>query len=439
MNLNKVIYQIFFRTFTPEGTIKGAEKMIPYLASLGVDILYITAFCEADADGDINHWSERQKASGIKNPRNPYRQADYFKIDEEYGTDEDYISFVKTAHGYNMEVMHDLVFMHCGPDAVFIGDHPDYVQRDENGNILYNDYHFPIINYESRGARDYLIDNMKYWVEKFDIDGYRCDVGDEVPLDFWDEAVSAVKKIKPEFTMLNEGIRPEYLEKVFDINYNFPWNYSVNDVIMGEKPATCIVEQDTDNRKRYGDYPFVVLRGIDNHDIANDAYDKRVDAVKPREAAEAGHLLNFLIDGVPFLYNGNEIADGTRHSIWGNRLHTPQFVINWSEGYTVKGRERTRFLKDLIAYRKQNPSLLNGKTEWIANSASESLLTFTRELDDKNIIVIINMSESNTSSEINVATGKDTKEAMCRRAVYKKETDKLKAEIGPWGFIVLEY
>ena len=83
--------------------------------------------------------------------------------------------------------------------------------------------------------------------------------------------------------------------------------------------------------------------------------------------------------------------------------------------------------------------MLNGKTEWIANSASESLLTFTRELDDKNIIVMINMSESNTSSEINVAMGKDTKEAMCRRAVYKKETDKLQAEIGPWGFIVLEY
>ena len=47
-----VIYQLFLRPFTPEGTLKGAEKMLPHLRRLGVDLIYLTPVNEADDDMD---------------------------------------------------------------------------------------------------------------------------------------------------------------------------------------------------------------------------------------------------------------------------------------------------------------------------------------------------------------------------------------------------
>ena len=39
---SSLIYQLFLRPFTPEGTLKGAEKMLPHLKRLGVDLIYLT-------------------------------------------------------------------------------------------------------------------------------------------------------------------------------------------------------------------------------------------------------------------------------------------------------------------------------------------------------------------------------------------------------------
>ncbi|MBQ9132624.1 MAG: hypothetical protein IJX62_09180, partial [Clostridia bacterium] len=94
----KVIYEILLRTFTEEGTLKAATARLPHVAALGVDIVYLTPFCEMDADEDRSAWSQRQIASGMDNAKNPYRICDYFKIDSEYGTEQDLKEFMETAH-----------------------------------------------------------------------------------------------------------------------------------------------------------------------------------------------------------------------------------------------------------------------------------------------------------------------------------------------------
>ena len=136
---DKVIYQLFLRTFTPEGTIKAATEKLDHIASLGVDIVYFVSFCEADPDERQEYWSPRQCKSGRNNPKNPYRVCNYEKIDEEYGTAEDFREFVERAHALGMQVMIDLVYLHCGP-SVFPEKYPDLVKRDANGAIIYNMY-----------------------------------------------------------------------------------------------------------------------------------------------------------------------------------------------------------------------------------------------------------------------------------------------------------
>ena len=71
-----VIYQINLRAFTPEGTLNAAAKMLPHLREIGADIVYLCPVVCADGSADVAGWSDRQRASGFLNPKNPYRIAD---------------------------------------------------------------------------------------------------------------------------------------------------------------------------------------------------------------------------------------------------------------------------------------------------------------------------------------------------------------------------
>ena len=129
-----VIYQLYPRTFTSEGTLKEAEKLIPHLHDLGIDIISMSA-CNTEETSPHGQ-SVRQIASGMNNIKNPYRISDYFNVDEEYGTMDDLRDFVKAAHKYGLKVLIDLVYLHCGANAVFLKEHPEFVIRDENGEII---------------------------------------------------------------------------------------------------------------------------------------------------------------------------------------------------------------------------------------------------------------------------------------------------------------
>ena len=103
-----------FRTFTPDGTIKAAAKLLPHIASLGVDIVYVCACWKEEDSNNMDSWSERQKASETNNPKNPYKISDYFNVDEEFGCNEDLIEFVNEAT--KLRELYDLEYEKYGDD-----------------------------------------------------------------------------------------------------------------------------------------------------------------------------------------------------------------------------------------------------------------------------------------------------------------------------------
>ena len=167
----KTIYQLSLRTITPEGTLQAAIKMLPHIASLGFDIVYLTACFAADGDLDVGTWSERQIKSGCGNPKNPYKIADYFHVDEEYGTDKDLKAFVDAAHDIGLEVIFDLVYLHCGKNAAFIKEHTDFVERNADGTTLVGErWPFARLNYDNNELREYLYSNMVYFIREYNVD-----------------------------------------------------------------------------------------------------------------------------------------------------------------------------------------------------------------------------------------------------------------------------
>lgn len=392
----KVIYQLYLRSFTEEGTVNAAYEKLEHLASLGIDVIYFAAFCEADENTDRDTWSPRQIKSGINNPKNPYRICDYFMLDPEYGTMDDLKRFVDKAHSLGMLVMCDLVYLHCGPGK-FVDEHPNFVCRDENGEVITNNWNFPLINYENPELREYLWENMRFWAVDMGMDGFRCDVGDRVPLDFWREGRRRIDAIKPNFLMLNEGDLPSFVEDVFDANYDFTWSSVLKGVIKGgEEPIELLGAYQFGHAKNPDG--ALVLRAFENHDTANDAYENRLDK-SFSENVNTALVVNFMLDGVPFIYNGNEIADATRHSIWS--LKGDPYHIDWSLTESERGKKRLALIRRLTELRHSEQALINGKTVWTKDPV---LTIFERRTALETVRVIVNFSKFDASASIKGGT-----------------------------------
>ena len=372
-----VMYQIQPRAFTPEGTLKAATARLPKVAEMGVDIVYMCPVFVSDDDPDSDGWSPRQKKSGMSNPRNPYRMKDYYHVDPEYGTDDDLKELIATAHNLGMRVLLDMVYLHCGPNAVFLKEHPNFVQRDEKGNIVCASWNFPKINHTNPELREYLWKNMEYWITDFDADGFRCDVSDAIPLDFWETARERLEKIQPDVCMLAEGTRREDQLKAFDLDYGwgFQWDNAAKFRAQWEKMR--------DERPRGG---ARFIRFIDNHDIANDDYNNRIEKAWGNRRVQAALVTLFTLDGVPMIYNGQEVADTARHSIFGRS------PIDWASDDTPAGKARYAFCKKLCTMRHAERALTHGDVVWLDNDQPDSVLSYLRRAGDEEILSVVNLS-----------------------------------------------
>jgi glycosidase len=380
-----IIYQIQPRAFTPEGTLKAATAKLREVKEVGVSIVYVCPVFVADSDTNRGHWSRRQIASGMNNPKNPYRIRDYFHVDPEYGTDNDLRAFIEESHRLGLRVLLDMVYLHCGPTAVFINDHPDFIKRDKSGHSVNASWNFPALNFDNPELREYLWKNMEYWVKEFDADGFRCDVADGIPLEFWETARERLGKIRPDIGMLSEGERVTDQVKAFDINYSFTWFNQVRSVFEGKKTAADLKKTwDEMTGARPAGARFI--RYIDNHDIANDAWYNRIERSWGFSGVNAALLMNFTLDGVPFLYNGQEIADTARHTIFG------KMPVNWEGANSLAGKMRLDFCRSLCSLRKSEAALTGGDFQWIDTDQPRAVMAYLRTSGNEKVLTIINLS-----------------------------------------------
>ena len=376
-----VLYQLFTRMFTPEGTFAAARAKLPELKALGVNVLYLTPHQLADDDPDPRFWSARQKACGLKNPKNPYRQKDFFAVDPEYGTKADLQAFVAEAHRLGMKVMFDLVYFHCGPHAVFLKDHPDYIVRNPDGTPKLGDWAFPEMDVAKPAVREYLYANMLGFIRDYDVDGFRCDVADMLPVDFWEEGARRCRAAKPGVFFLCEGLKGDDQIAAFDLSYGFYTQWAMVDLLAGKAPASLL---ETAWRAQARDYPrgFHWMRCFENHDFANvNPGAKRKEALYGPERNAAMLATCFLLDGVPMLYNGQEIADARPHSVFANRAHGG-WCIDWSRADDAAARERRALVARLARLRRDHPALFDAPVVWHAVPEPEKAYAFTRPLPD---------------------------------------------------------
>ena len=439
-----VVYQIALRNFTREGDFRAAERMLEHVRSLGVDVVYLTPFVEMDRDMAWSGWSPRQRSSGYHTPKNPYRISDYDKVDPEYGGEADFRSFNDRAHALGMKVYMDLVYLHCGPNNVLKEKFPDAFQCNADGTIRTTQWNWPFVNFESKGVRKYLIDSMLHWM-RLGCDGFRCDVGDQVPIDFWVEAVKTCQSVKPDLVMINEGTKVEWLEKAFDACYAWLWSFSLRYAINPKATMTYGYVKNgatlSESMRKVRDYEAKIPEGtymfcfMDNHDTAPDDHENRFDRILPVEAGNVGFVLNFLRRGIALVFNGNEIADRAENSMFGAAEDVTRAwrSVDWSRALQPDGQRRLALIRRLSELRHTVRALQDGTQEWLETSAPDSVVAFARRLSDgSSIFVYGNVKDEPVEFELPSGVGGD---GLLGYSVTRKGTSVC---LGPWGYLVLK-
>lgn len=391
------VYQIFLPTFDENGTLKSAEKKLPEIANLGIEVVYLCPTTVHDDDTDVSHWSKRQEASGLANPKNPYRTSDWYGVDSQYGTEEDLCDFIKTAHKLGMKVILDIVFYHCGPKAVFLNEHPDFIVRDENGEPVCGEWRFPEMNFENENVREYLYGALVHMIKDYDCDGFRIDVGDYMPLSFWEEARKRCDKTGKDIFMLNEGSFVSFLKNAMDVNYHFPFHEGLFDAIYEHKTQKLFDAIKSESELTTPDTRL--LRCIETHDVMNDSfakYGKRIETLIGDDGFSLAMLACFTLRGMPFLFNGCEYADEAPMSMFSNRFYG-KMHIDRSKGIG----KRYEFLQKLIKMKKESTVLQFGDEKIKTDG---DILYVTREYEGKKIYAVMNFGKD--EKRINLPDGK---------------------------------
>ncbi len=371
------IYEVWLNAFSKEGNLRGAIPRLQQVADLGATIIYL---------GPIAKRSASPHAS-------PYSIADYNAIDPECGTAQDLHDFIDAAHKLHLKVMLDIVYYHAAPDNNMIPADPDFFVKTEDGKIARGFWPQPLPDFSQEKVRKYLIESLVRWVHDFGVDGFRCDVGGGVPESFWNEARKALDGVNPEVILLSESERPDDQLQAFDINYDFQYYLALVSVLRDGTPAIKLREE---WEKMHAAMPrgARLTHWSDNHDWT------RAVMQFGEKGAMAASVLNFTLDGIPFLYNGQEIDDPTPTS-W--RKPAP---IHWFEsGRHAADDSMQKTLeqyKKLFAMRGAEPALTRGSVVWINNSAPESVLSFLRKDGNTEILVMVNLSNRQTHVTIDL-------------------------------------
>src|SRR6218665_4134 len=418
---NAVIYQIWLRSFTKEGTLAAAEKRIPEIASLGATVIYLPPLFTADTDMRKEYWSNRQKASPENSPRNPYRSGNYTVIDPQYGTEVDLKNFIAAAHAQGLKVMMDLVYLHTGPSNVLVA-YPDYYHRDSSGRFIKNPWNFLWLNYDSEGLREYLYKDMEHWIGECKADGFRCDVSFGIPLDFWEEARRRLEVINPEVGMLAESaFNTKEQVTAFDASYSFPWYETVADVVAKGKSASRLQKM-WGQMNRYYAKGARFIRYSDNHDL------NRTDMVFGERGSRAVNIMNFMLDGIPFIYNGQEIGDGSPFGIF---THWP---ILWeSEGLPLK-KNLKEWYRQLIAFRKQHSFLSDAETIWLVTSKPNSVIAFLRKKGARQLLTVVNLRNEISEVMVTLPSVETFKPAITAGEIKISNGRQIKFQLNSFGY-----
>ncbi len=405
---NKVVYQIFPSRFATskqvddklwykapigyadnlQGDLKGIINHLGHIRELGIEVIYMTPIFRSDS-------------------MHKYDTIDYYQIDPSFGTEDDLRTLIDIAHSMGIRVILDAVFNHTSTkffafadimekgeksmykDWYFIDSFPLKMEWRTKPNYLTFGYFFgmPKLNLGNPQAEQYFIDVGKYWIKKFNIDGWRLDVGDEVTHHFWKRFRDEVKYINSEALIIGETWRyaGEFLEgDEWDTIMNYSFYLSVIDFVAEArvKPTEFLGSLGFMRGNLHPDCYKSLLNLIDSHDTPRFMHLCGNDKRKHKLAA----AIQILTPGMPMIYYGDELG------MKGGADPDCRRGMLWNEKY--QDMEIYEWYRTLIRVRKQHECITEGEVIYDGTDDTRNIIIQTKKYKkDKATLIFHNTSE----------------------------------------------
>jgi glycosidase len=361
-----VIYEVNIRTYTP-GTFAGATARLDSIKALGVNVIWLMP---------IN------PIGVLKSIGSPYCVKDYNGVNAEFGTLTDLHNYIDKAHSLGMAVIMDWVANDTSWDNAWTSNKSWYLQ-DGNGNIIYppgtNYTDVAALNYNSVPMRTAMIRAMKYWIFTANIDGYRCDFADNIPGDFWTQALDTLSTIKThKLIYLAEGTKSSEISSGFQIDYAFSYYSTLKGVYAGTQAPSSIF---TTNSTEIGSIPATgtKMRYITNHDDAS-SDGSTLKVYNGKQGALAAFVVAAYMDGIPMVYDSQEV--GYPGAI--------NFFTDVPVDYTANP-DIVAAYKQILAFRAAHEAV---KTGTLTQYNDPAVIAFEKTSGTDDVLILVNVTNS---------------------------------------------
>jgi glycosidase len=409
---NLPIYEVNLRQYTAEGTFKAFEEHLPVIKKLGVGVIWLMPIYPSGQDA---------KSFGSF-----YCVRDYYGINPNYGTKDDFKRLVEKIHQLGMYVMLDWVPHHSSWDNPLITQHPEWYKQDARGNIVqaggWRDV--AALDYSNRALWRYMADAYLSWIKEFQVDGFRCDVAWGVPIEHWKwlrgELQKAGRAPSGAVLLLAEANEPRH-HPAFDMTYDWNLPPIMWAIAKGTKPATAIDQMLENERQQYP--PGAVrMRFTYNHDYN---WGWRL-AERYAGGVRTFAVLCATLPGRPLVLNGQEV--GLDRRLPGS-TRGPREPIQW-----VDSPWRDFYTRLLNLYQR-SPALYAGEFVKVTSTRDDKVYAYLRRAADDKVLVVLNLSDAPQEVTLRSAlTAGDYRE------LFSEQRHRLGAEadfkLSPWEYRV---
>ena len=385
----RVIYEMNVGSFSSEGTFAAAQAKLGELRTLGIDIVWLMPVYPRG--GGIN---------------SPYAATNFQKTNPSYGTIADLKAFVTRAHELGMEVWLDWVPNHTATNAEWVTTHPEYYEKDSGGKIIHPNNYSDVyqLNYNNADLVNAMNDCLKFWIDEADIDGYRCDYisSSRIPVNYWQSAIPMLKTYRTgkTITFLGEADIASDVTRLKNVgfDYDYAWQFQSSLVNFGPSGNASA------RLKAFGNTLLAASENISfgrmlyvtNHDQNWNENNKTLTQ-KYGTNRYPLTVFAYTLYGMPLIYNGQETGGNQALDYFNDTK------INWN----TKDDKMRNTLRTLFALKHDIPALSDSKTpsqnpavEWKTVSGNTSVLAYTRQLGDSEVLVVLNMATTAGSATV---------------------------------------
>jgi cyclomaltodextrinase / maltogenic alpha-amylase / neopullulanase len=393
-----VVYQIFVDRFFPGrnkkwlspenpsgfygGTLLGIIEKLDYLVELGIDVIWLGPIFPSPS-------------------HHGYDASDYFSIEPRLGTIIDFRRLVDEAHRRNIRILLDFVpnhWSHLHPtfqDAISNPNSPyrswySFSEWPDKYETFFGVAELPKLNLRFPEARQHMLDAAAYWLD-LGIDGYRVDHAIGPSPDFWADFRRVTRAAKPDCWTFGEVVDPPDLQLSFagllDGCLDFILLEALRQTFAFGRWSAERFAGFLDRHEAYFPPAYSRPSFLDNHDMNRFLWAAQGDQRKLMLAA----LCQFSLSGPPVIYQGTEVGLSQVRDVRQGTLGIPEesrLPMLWDD---EQDQLLLAFYKRLIALRREKAFLYrSGSRRTIF--VDDTLLVFSRVLDNEQALTVINLS-----------------------------------------------